>query len=38
MALKSVICDVIKKIRLKSRDATRNRKGNVPLNVKKAVE
>ena len=31
------MCDVIK-IRLKRRDATRNRKGNQPLNIKTAVE
>ena len=31
------MCDVIK-IRLKRRDATRNRKGNQPLNIKTALE
>ncbi len=36
-ALESVMCDVIK-IRLKRRDASRNRKGNQPLNIKTTVE
>ncbi len=35
--LKSVICDVIK-IRVRRRDATINRKGNQPLNIKTGVE
>ena len=36
-ALESVMCDVIK-IRLKSRDETRGRKGTQPLNIKTVVE